>query len=55
MPGFVLTDAAKADLKAIGRYTQGTWGLEQRNRNLALLDRSFHDLAAYPLMGRDCG
>jgi len=55
MPGFVLTNAAKADLKAIGRYTQDTWGVEQRNRYLALLDRSFHDLAANPLMGRDCG
>jgi len=30
-------------------------GVEQRNRYLALLDRSFHDLAANPLTGRDCG
>lgn len=54
MPGFVLTHAAKADLKSIGRYTQNTWGVEQRNRYLALLDGSFHDLAGNPLMGRDC-
>ncbi len=25
-------NAAKADLKNIGRYTQETWGIEQRNR-----------------------
>jgi toxin ParE1/3/4 len=55
MPGFVLTKAAKADLISIGRYTQDKWGVEQRNRYLTMLDRSFHDLAGNPLMGRDCG
>jgi toxin ParE1/3/4 len=55
MPGFVLTNAAKSDLKSIGRYTQVTWGVEQRNRYLTLFHRSFHDLAVNPLMGRDCG
>ncbi len=55
MPGFILTNAAKADLKDIGRYTQETWGIEQRNRYLTLLDQSFHDLALNPLMGKDCG
>lgn len=55
MPGFLLTNAAKSDLKSIGRYTQEKWGIEQRNRYLTLLDRSFHDLAVNPLMGRDCG
>ena len=54
MSGFVLTKAAKADLKSIGRYTQNTWGVEQRNRYLAMLDSSFHDLMANPRMGRDC-
>jgi toxin ParE1/3/4 len=34
MPRFVLTNAAKADLKAIGRYTQVTWGRDQRTRYL---------------------
>ncbi|HYE34798.1 type II toxin-antitoxin system RelE/ParE family toxin [Methylocaldum sp.] len=55
MPRFVLTNAAMTDLKSIGRYTQDTWGIAQRNRYLAVLDGSFHDLAANPLMGRDCG
>ena len=42
-------------MKSIGRYTDNTWGREQRNRYLALLDASFHELAANPLKGRDCG
>jgi toxin ParE1/3/4 len=54
MQGFVLSNAAKTDLKAIGRYTQATWGIDQRNRYLTLLDGCFHNLAANPLMGRDC-
>lgn len=55
MPRFVLTRAAKEDLKSIGRYTADTWGREQRNRYLALLDASMHDLADNPRLGRDCG
>ena len=54
MPGFVLTNQAKADLKSIGRYTSDTWSREQRNRYLAQLDRSFAELAAKPLKGLDC-
>lgn len=54
MPRFVLTNAAKADLKSIGRYTEKAWGREQRNRYLALLDASMHDLADNPTLGRDC-
>ena len=53
MPGFFLTKKAKDDLKAIGRYTQNTWGREQRNRYLHLLDTAFNDLAVHPLMGKD--
>jgi toxin ParE1/3/4 len=54
MSGFVLTHAAKADLKEIGRYTQETWSEAQRNRYLAMLDESFHNLSGNPLIGRDC-
>jgi toxin ParE1/3/4 len=53
MPRFVLSNAAKADLKSIGRYTEDTWGREQRNRYLALLDASMHDLADNPRLGRE--
>ncbi len=55
MPSFFLTKKAKDDLKAIGRYTQVTWGREQRNRYLSLLDAAFNELADHPLMGKDCG
>lgn len=55
MSGFRLTRKAREDLRDIGRYTQETWGREQRNRYLALLDQAFHDLAASPRKGRDCG
>ena len=52
--GFVLTNQAKDDLKAIGRYTNEKWGREQRNRYLALLDESFQNLASGLLFGHDC-
>jgi len=54
MPGFQLTARAKADLRSIGRYTQATWGREQRNTYLARLDASFHLLAREPQRGRAC-
>ncbi len=54
MPRFVLTKAALVDLQSIGRYTADTWGREQRNRYLTLLDASMHDLADNPRLGRDC-
>jgi toxin ParE1/3/4 len=54
MPRFRLTERAKADLRAIGRYTQATWGRAQRNNYLARLDASFHLLAEEPHRGRAC-
>lgn len=51
---FVLTNRAKDDLKEIGRYTQKTWGSDQRDIYLRMLDLSFHQLAANPLIGNDC-
>jgi toxin ParE1/3/4 len=55
MTGFALTEKAKADLKTIAIYTQNTWGREQRNRYLSMLDNAFYDLADNPLKGTDCG
>lgn len=55
MPRFVLTKLARADLKSIARYTADTWGRDQRNRYLALLDGCFHELANNPCKGKDCG
>ena len=54
MPRFRLTERAKADLRAIGRYTQATWSRAQRNSYLARLDASFHVLAQEPHRGRAC-
>lgn len=54
MAAFHLTNAAKADLKDIGRYTQKRWDIVQRNQYLSMLDRCFQELAAEPFKGRDC-
>ena len=54
MASFTLTNLAKADLKEIGLYTQKRWGREQRNLCLSMLDASFQQLAANPLVGKDC-
>jgi toxin ParE1/3/4 len=54
MGSFRLTQLALTDLRSIGRYTQTTWGREQRDRYLAKLDQSFYLLAKEPQHGRDC-
>ena len=54
MAAFRLTKKAKSDLRSIGRYTEKTWGREQRTRYLAQLDGSFHALANNPEQGRSC-
>ena len=55
MTGFVLTNKALSDLKAIGIYTQNKWGKSQRDRYLTVLDKAFRTLAKDHLKGRDCG
>ncbi|RII26496.1 MAG: plasmid stabilization protein ParE [Geobacter sp.] len=54
MPAFALTNMAKADLKEIAKFTQNSWGREQRDLYLQMLDVSFQQLAANPLKGKDC-
>jgi toxin ParE1/3/4 len=54
MPAFRLTAKARADLIDIGRYTQQTWGRDQRNCYLSRLDEAFHGLAREPDRGRPC-
>lgn len=54
MPSFILTERALIDLVEIGQYTQTHWGLEQRNNYLTMIDGCFQQLAADPLMGKDC-
>ena len=54
MGSFRLTNLAVADLRAIGLYTQETWGQAQRDRYLAKLDQAFFLLAQEPQRGRAC-
>lgn len=54
MSTFTLTNKAVADLKDIGCYTLEHWGREQRNLYLKMLDESFQQLSANPLLGTDC-
>jgi toxin ParE1/3/4 len=51
---FRLTKKAVDDLRSIGRYTQSTWGHEQRNKYLSKLDDAFHVIAKEPYIGIGC-
>jgi toxin ParE1/3/4 len=51
---FRLSNKAIEDLKSIGRYTQQTWGLEQRKKYLAKIDAGFHTIAREPRIGTAC-
>lgn len=54
MGSFILTQKARDDLLAIGRYTRRQWGKAQQIRYLTQLDSAFHDLADKPDLGRAC-
>lgn len=54
MKPFVLTNQAKADLRAIALFTEQRWGKEQRNLYVKQFDDAFHLLATSPLAGKDC-
>lgn len=54
MRPFALANEAKADLKAIARFTEKRWGREQRNLYIKQFDDAFHFLAATPLAGKAC-
>ncbi len=47
-----VTPRARDDLKNIGRYTEQTWGTDQRNRYLNNIDIRFRWLADNPQLGR---
>ncbi|WP_164740290.1 MULTISPECIES: type II toxin-antitoxin system RelE/ParE family toxin [Xanthomonas] len=46
MHGYVLTDAAEADLRGIIRYTSARWGQPQARRYIADLEQGIAHLAA---------
>ena len=54
MSKFKLSGKAKSDLIKIAKYTQLTWGIEQRNSYLKLLDDAFEQLSLNPLIGVNC-
>lgn len=54
MPGkkYRVTARARDDLKNIGRYTEQTWGKNQRNVYLKEIEARFQWLAENPLSGK---
>jgi len=54
MPHFRIKAAAKNDLKCIAKFTEKTWGQEQRNKYLAEFDQAFHQLADNNELGKAC-
>ncbi|SFI52805.1 toxin ParE1/3/4 [Nitrosomonas sp. Nm34] len=50
----MLTQKARDDLLAIGRYTRRQWGKAQQIGYLTQLDGAFHDLADKPDLGLAC-
>lgn len=50
MSKFTVSKAANTDIRSIARYTQDTWGRDQRRRYLKGLNEKFEVLAAMPEM-----
>ncbi len=51
MVGFVLSKAAIADLKSIGRYTYDNWGENQQNIYLGDIYKVFNNLTCLTIKG----
>lgn len=51
---FLVSQAARSDLKNIAAYTQKTWGADQRRVYLKELDLAFLFLAENPFSGASC-
>ena len=54
MNSFLVSRAARADLKNIAAYTQKTWGPVQRRVYIKELDVQFYFLAENPHSGVEC-
>jgi len=48
-----VSQAAQADLRSIGRYTQDNWGKGQRRKYLNDLDARFEFIVDNPLLNRE--
>lgn len=53
MSKFKVSKAANTDIRGIARYTQDTWGRDQRRRYLDGLNQKFEMLAATPEMAAE--
>lgn len=53
MSNFTVSKAANADIRRIARYTQDTWGRDQRQRYLDGLNDKFEVLAAIQEMAAE--
>ena len=51
---FIVSRAARVDLKHIATYTQETWGADQRRIYIKELDSAFYFLSNNPLSGTAC-
>ncbi len=54
MSTFILTRRAKADLKAIAKFTEKRWGREPRYIYIKQFDDTFHTLSNTPEIGNNC-
>jgi toxin ParE1/3/4 len=54
MAEFFLRPKAIADLEEIWDYTVGTWGEEQAESYLRLINQSFRNIVDNPSIGRSC-
>ena len=53
MSKFTVSKAASTDIRSIARYTQDTWGRDQRRRYLDGLNGKFEMLTAMPEMAAE--
>ena len=51
---FLLTNKAKSDLKHIAVFTEGRWGIDQRNLYIKQFDDIFQLLSNTPFAGIQC-
>ena len=54
MSSFSLTQSANADLMSIARFTEKSWGREQRLVYIKQFDETFHLLSKTPVIGTNC-
>lgn len=52
--GYVLSPRARSDIREIGRYTLGRWGVDQAEVYVAMIRDAVASVAADPRRGRSC-